>query len=179
MMNQNKEYEDMPIKEKKTKQELREAGMDVNGEFSMDSLKKWFRRAGGALSICAAAVCLMAVLMMGKNRKESLIMEVNSDIMMEFTMNRRGSVLSAKGMMARSNEAVSMTVFEGKSLGIAVGKIFDRLADNNSLGWGNPDLRPEVRRGSKGVTGKDRKRAAKADGIRASEKGVQGDGLCV
>ena len=27
-----------------------------------------------------------------------------------------------------------MTVFEGKSLGIAVGKIFDRLADNNSLG---------------------------------------------
>ena len=61
-------------------------------------------------------------------------MEVNSDIMMEFTMNRRGSVLSAKGMMARSNEAVSMTVFEGKSLGIAVGKIFDRLADNNSLG---------------------------------------------
>lgn len=134
MMNQNKEYEDMPVKEKKKKQELREAGMDVNGEFSMDSLKKWFRRAGGVLSICAAAVCLMAVLMMGKNRKESLIMEVNSDIMMEFTMNRRGSVLSAKGMMARSNEAVSMTVFEGKSLGIAVGKIFDRLADNNSLG---------------------------------------------
>ena len=133
-MNQNEEYEDMPVEEKKKKQELREAGMDVNGEFSMDSLKKWFRRAGGVLSICAAAVCLMAVLMMGKNRKESLIMEVNSDIMMEFTMNRRGSVLSAKGMMARSNEAVSMTVFEGKSLGIAVGKIFDRLADNNSLG---------------------------------------------
>ena len=134
MMNQNEEYEDMPAEEKKKKQEFREAGMDVNGEFSMDSLKKWFRRAGGALAVCAAAVCLMAVLMMGKNRKESLIMEVNSDIMMEFTMNRRGSVLSAKGMMARSNEAVSMTVFEGKSLGIAVGKIFDRLADNNSLG---------------------------------------------
>ena len=134
MMNQNEEYEDMPAEEKKKKQEFREAGMDVNGEFSMDSLKKWFRRAGGALAVCAAAVCLMAVLMMGKNRKESLIMEVNSDIMMEFTMNRRGSVLSAKGMMDRSNEAVSMTAFEGKSLGIAVGKIFDRLADNNSLG---------------------------------------------
>lgn len=134
MMNQNEEYEDMPVEEKKKKQEFREAGMDVNGEFSMDSLKKWFRRAGGALAVCAGAVCLMAVLMMGKNRKESLIMEVNSDIMMEFTMNRRGSVLSAKGMMARSNEAVSMTVFEGKSFGIAVGKIFDRLADNNSLG---------------------------------------------
>ena len=133
-MNQNEEYEDMPAEEKKKKQEFREAGMDVNGEFSMDSLKKWFRRAGGALAVCAAAVCLMAVLMMGKNRKESLIMEVNSDIMMEFTMNRRGSVLSAKGMMARSNEAVSMTAFEGKSLGIAVGKIFDKLADNNSLG---------------------------------------------
>ena len=51
MMNQNEEYEDMPVEEKKKKQELREAGMDVNGEFSMDSLKKWFRRAGGALSI--------------------------------------------------------------------------------------------------------------------------------
>ena len=134
MMNQNKEYEDMPVEEKKKKQEIREAGMDVNGEFSMDSLKKWFRRAGGALAVCAAVVCLMAVLMTGKNRKESLILEVNSDIMMEFTMNRRGSVLSAKGMMARSNESVSMTAFEGKSLGIAVGKIFDRLADNNSLG---------------------------------------------
>lgn len=134
MMNQNEEYEDMPVEEKKKKQEIREAGMDVNGEFSMDSLKKWFRRAGGALAVCAAVVCLMAVLMTGKNRKESLILEVNSDIMMEFTMNRRGSVLSAKGMMARSNESVSMTAFEGKSLGIAVGKIFDRLADNNSLG---------------------------------------------
>ena len=133
-MNQNEEYEDMPVEEKKKKQEIREAGMDVNGEFSMDSLKKWFRRAGGALAVCAAVVCLMAVLMTGKNRKESLILEVNSDIMMEFTMNRRGSVLSAKGMMARSNESVSMTAFEGKSLGIAVGKIFDRLADNNSLG---------------------------------------------
>ena len=45
MMNQNEEYEDMPVEEKKKKQELREAGMDVNGEFSMDSMKKWFRRA--------------------------------------------------------------------------------------------------------------------------------------
>lgn len=163
-MNQNEEYEDMPVEEKKKKQELREAGMDVNGEFSMDSLKKWFRRAGGALSICAAAVCLMAVLMMGKNRKESLIMEVNSDIMMEFTMNRRGSVLSAKGMMARSNEAVSMTVFEGKSLGIAVGKIFDRLADNNSLGEDGGILISVRKSGAevKGVTGKDRKMSCKS-----------------
>lgn len=71
--------------------------MDVNGEFSMDSLKKWFRRAGGALSICAAAVCLMAVLMMGKNRKESLIMEVNSDIMMEFIHEPAGIRVICKG----------------------------------------------------------------------------------
>lgn len=134
MMNQNEEHEDMPFEEKKKKPEFREAGMDANGEFSMESLKRWFKRAGGALAVCAAAVCLMAVLMAGKNQKESLIMEVNSDILMEFTMNRRGSVLSAKGTMARSNETVSMTAFEGKSLGIAVGKIFDRLAENNSLG---------------------------------------------
>lgn len=134
MMNQNEEHEDMLFEEKRKQPEFREAGMDANGEFSMDSLKKWFKRAGGALAVCAAAVCLMAVLMAGKNQKESLIMEVNSDILMEFTMNRRGSVLSAKGTMARSNEPVSMTVFEGKSLGIAVGKIFDRLAENNSLG---------------------------------------------
>ena len=70
----------------------------------------------------------------GMDQKESLIMEVNSDILMKFTMNRRGSVLSAEGTMARSNETVSMTAFEGKSLGIAVGKIFDRLSENNSLG---------------------------------------------
>ena len=31
----------------------------------------------------------MTVLMAGKNQKESLIMEVNSDILMEFTANRR------------------------------------------------------------------------------------------
>ena len=134
MMNQNEEHEDILFEEKKKQTDRREAGMGADGEFSAESLKKWFTRAGGALAACAAAVCLMAVLMAGKNQKESLIMEVNSDILMEFTMNRRGSVLSAKGMMARSNEAVSMTVFEGKSLGIAVGKIFDRLADNNSLG---------------------------------------------
>lgn len=134
MMNQNEEPEDMLFEEKKKKPEFREAGMDANGEFSMESLKRWFKRAGGALAVCAAAVCLMAILMAGKNQKESLIMEVNSDILMEFTMNRRGAVLSAKGTMARSNETVSMNAFEGKSLGIAVGKIFDRLAENNSLG---------------------------------------------
>lgn len=134
MMNQNEEHEDMLFEEKKKKLEFREAGMDANGEFSMESLKRWFKRAGGALAVCAAAVCLMAILMAGKNQKESLIMEVNSDILMEFTMNRRGAVLSAKGTMARSNETVSMNTFEGKSLGIAVGKIFDRLAENNSLG---------------------------------------------
>ena len=72
--------------------------------------------------------------MAGKNQKESLIMEVNSDILMEFTMNRRGAVLSASGKMARTNETVSMDAFDGKSLGITVGKIFDRLAENNSLG---------------------------------------------
>lgn len=99
----------------------------------MDSLKKWSDGRRSSVNLRGSSMP-DGVLMMGKNRKESLIMEVNSDIMMEFTMNRRGSVLSAKGMMARSNEAVSMTVFEGKSLGIAVGKIFDRLADNNSLG---------------------------------------------
>lgn len=134
MMNQNEEHEDMLFEEKKKKPEFREAGMDANGEFSMESLKRWFKRAGGALAVCGAAVCLMAILMAGKNQKESLIMEVNSDILMKFTMNRRGSVLSAEGTMARSNETVSMTAFEGKSLGIAVGKIFDRLSENNSLG---------------------------------------------
>ena len=134
MMNQNEEHEDMLFEEKKKKPEFREAGMDANGEFSMESLKRWFKRAGGALAVCGAAVCLMAILMAGKNQKESLIMEVNSDILMKFTMNRRGSVLSAEGTMARTNETVSMTAFEGKSLGIAVGKIFDRLSENNSLG---------------------------------------------
>ena len=72
-----------------------------------------------SLAACAAAVCLMAVLMAGKNQKESLIMEVNSDILMEFTMNRRGAVLSASGKMARTNETVSMDAFDGKSPGIA------------------------------------------------------------
>ena len=130
----DEEHEDMLFEEKKKKPEFREAGMDANGEFSMESLKRWFKRAGGALAVCGAAVCLMAILMAGKNQKESLIMEVNSDILMKFTMNRRGSVLSAEGTMARSNETVSMTAFDGKSLGIAVGKIFDRLSENSSLG---------------------------------------------
>ena len=52
MMNQNKEYEDMPVKEKKKKQELREAGMDVNGEFSMDSLKSG---SDGPEELCQSA----------------------------------------------------------------------------------------------------------------------------
>lgn len=134
MMNQNEEHEDILFEEKKKQTDRREAGMGADGEFSAESLKKWFTRAGGALAACAAAVCLMAVLMAGKNQKESLIMEVNSDILMEFTMNRRGAVLSASGKMARTNETVSMDAFDGKSLGITVGKIFDRLAEHNSLG---------------------------------------------
>ena len=134
MMNQNEEHEDILFEEKKKQTDRREAGMGADGEFSAESLKKWFTRAGGALAACAAAVCLMTVLMAGKNQKESLIMEVNSDILMEFTMNRRGAVLSASGKMARTNETVSMDAFDGKSLGITVGKIFDRFAENNSLG---------------------------------------------
>ena len=47
MMNQNEEHEDMLFEEKKKKPEFREAGMDANGEFSMESLKRWFKRAGG------------------------------------------------------------------------------------------------------------------------------------
>ena len=133
MMNQNEEHEDILFEEKKKQTDRREAGMGADGEFSAESLKRWFTRAGGALAACAAAVCLMTVLMAGKNQKESLIMEVNSDILMEFTMNRRGAVLSASGKMA-TNETVSMDAFDGKSLGITVGKIFDRLAENNSLG---------------------------------------------
>lgn len=90
MMNQNEEHEDILFEEKKKQTDRREAGMGADGEFSAESLKKWFTRAGGALAACAAAVCLMTVLMAGKNQKESLIMEVNSDILMEFTMNPEG-----------------------------------------------------------------------------------------
>ncbi len=43
-MNQNEEHEDMLFEEKKKKPEFREAGMDANGEFSMESLKRWFKR---------------------------------------------------------------------------------------------------------------------------------------
>lgn len=134
MVNQNGEHEDMLFEEKKKEPEKLEAGMGADGEFSMDALKKWFMRAGGALAVCAAAVLLMAVLMAGKNQKESLIMEVNSDLLMQFSMNRRGAVLKAEGKTARTNETISMDAFQGKSLGIAVGKIFDKLAENNSLG---------------------------------------------
>lgn len=66
MMNQNKEYEDMPVEEKKKKQELREAGMDVNGEFSMDSLKKWFRRGRRSSVNLRGSSSLMAVLRWGR-----------------------------------------------------------------------------------------------------------------
>ena len=38
MMNQNEEHEDILFEEKKKKPEFREAGMDANGEFSMESL---------------------------------------------------------------------------------------------------------------------------------------------
>lgn len=69
MMNQNEEHEDMLFEEKKKKPEFREAGMDANGEFSMESLKRWFKRAGGALAVCGAAVCLMAILMAGRTRR--------------------------------------------------------------------------------------------------------------
>ena len=67
MMNQNEEHEDILFEEKKKQTDRREAGMGADGEFSAESLKKWFTRAGGALAACAAAVCLMTVLMAGKD----------------------------------------------------------------------------------------------------------------
>lgn len=55
MMNQNEEHEDILFEEKKKQTDRREAGMGADGEFSAESLKKWFTRAGGALAACAAA----------------------------------------------------------------------------------------------------------------------------
>ena len=40
-MNQNKEYEDMPVKEKKKKQELREAGMDGPEELCQSARQQY------------------------------------------------------------------------------------------------------------------------------------------
>ncbi len=44
----------MPVEEKKKSRSYREAGMDVNGEFSMDSLKSGLdgRRSAGNLRSC-------------------------------------------------------------------------------------------------------------------------------
>lgn len=69
MMNQNEEHEDILFEEKKKRRTEGKQGMGADGEFSAESLKKWFTRAGGALAACAAAVCLMTVLMAGRIRK--------------------------------------------------------------------------------------------------------------
>ncbi len=95
MSGQNTQLEEEPKQEKKTAKH-REAGHDKEGKPSPDALKSWLLWAGMAIFVCLAVVCILAVVFSGQNRKEAAILEVDSEITMRFTLNRKGTVLSVQ-----------------------------------------------------------------------------------
>lgn len=95
MSGQNTKLEEEPKQEKKTSKH-REAGYDREGKPSAGALKSWLLWAGLAIFICLAVVCILAVVFSGQNRKEAAILEVDSDIVMKFTLNRKGTVLNVQ-----------------------------------------------------------------------------------
>ena len=95
MGGQNTQLEEEPKQEKK-KAKHREAGHDREGKPSAEALKSWFLWAGLAIFVCLAVVCILAAVFSGQNRKEAAVLEVESEIVMKFTLNRKGTVLDVQ-----------------------------------------------------------------------------------
>lgn len=105
-----------------------EAGRGPGGEMSEEELKKWLQWALVALLACAILTGLWAVVSSVRNRKEAAILEVDSGTVLELYLNRKGTILKAKG--------AAENVLNDYSLEEGIDKLLDGLAEYGRLGEG-------------------------------------------
>ena len=110
---------------KETSRERMEIGRGADGEMSAEALRLWIRWSVMALGICLAAVSVMASVSAVRNRREAAILEVDSGEVLEFYLNRKGTVLKTKADAAE--------VLEDHSLEEGIEKILQGFLDHGYL----------------------------------------------
>ncbi len=108
---------------------IKEAGRGAGGEMSADAMKRWFIWAGAAIGVCLLCVCLGGLVRGARNKKEAVLLEVDSGVQIEMRLNRKGRVL-----MAASDDLEAPSRFEERSLSEGIALLLDVLSEGENEG---------------------------------------------
>ena len=79
------------------RKDRREAGLNVDGELSVEAVRRWLLWAGLALGICLAASCILGTVFLMQNRKPAVLLTVDGKDSRELVLNRKGGVIRKNG----------------------------------------------------------------------------------
>ena len=69
----------------------------MDGELSVEAVRRWLLWAGLALGICLAASCILGTVFLMQNRKPEMLLTVDGKGSRELVMNRKGGVIRKNG----------------------------------------------------------------------------------
>ena len=79
------------------RKDRREAGLNMDGELSVEAVRRWLLWAGLALGICLAASCILGTVFLMQNRKPAMLLTVDGKDSRELVLNRKGGVIRKNG----------------------------------------------------------------------------------
>lgn len=79
------------------RKDRREAGLNMDGELSVEAVRRWLLWAGLALGICLAASCILGTVFLMQNRKPAMLLTVDGKDSSELVLNRKGGVIRKNG----------------------------------------------------------------------------------
>lgn len=133
MDEQEKQFEEGPDMAGKNEKKPREAGHGEDGEPSLEALKRWLIWAGAALIVCLAVACVLAAVSSGQNKKPVVIMEVEEESALEFSLNRKGTVLETSDAAFSDWESVELNELKKASLEECCMKLLENLFNQGYL----------------------------------------------
>lgn len=80
------------------RKDRREAGLNMDGELSVEAVRRWLLWAGLALGICLAASCILGTVFLMQNRKPAMLLTVDGKDSRELVLNRKGGVIRKTGI---------------------------------------------------------------------------------
>ena len=75
----------------------REASLNMDGELSVEAVRRWLLWAGLALGICLAASCILGTVFLMQNRKPAVLLTADGKDSRELVLNRKGGVIRKNG----------------------------------------------------------------------------------
>ena len=79
------------------RKDRREAGLNMDGELSVEAVRRWLLWAGLALGICLAASCILGTVLLMQNRKPAVLLTADGKDSRELVLNRKGGVIRKTG----------------------------------------------------------------------------------